>query len=250
MEWFEDEEFWRELYPYMFPAERFRMAADQVSQLLTLTGLTGGTVLDLCCGPGRHSVEFARAGFHVTGVDRSPFLLSRARERASQALVSVEWVMEDMRRFTRPSAFDLACNIFTSFGYFEREDDDLLVLRNVRESLKPGGIFVMEMMGKERLARVWSNAICTDYPDGATLVTRPHLRDSWCRVHNEWTLLKDGRARTFQFDHSLYSGREIRDRLLTAGFAEVKLYGDLQGSEYGLDAMRLVAVARTPPSPK
>jgi len=80
MEWFENEEFWRELYPYMFPAERFLAAREQVDQILALSGSGRGKVLDLCCGPGRHAVEFAKHGFDVTGVDGSEFLLDRARE--------------------------------------------------------------------------------------------------------------------------------------------------------------------------
>src|SRR5437773_5500468 len=119
MEWFENETLWRELYPYVFSLERLAAAESQVAAILALTGVTGGAVLDLCCGPGRHAVEFARRGFRVTGVDRSPFLLERAMERASESAVEVEWVLDDMREFRRPAAFDLACNLFTSFGYFE-----------------------------------------------------------------------------------------------------------------------------------
>ena len=248
MEWFEDEEFWRELYPYMFPAERIAAAAAQVDQLLTLTGFNGRTVLDLCCGPGRHSVELAKRGLSVTGVDRSGFLLDRARERASESGVTVEWIMEDMRRFRRPEAFDLACNIFTSFGYFEAEDDDLRVLRNLHESLAGGGVLVIEILGKERMARTWQSSLCEDFPDGTTIVRRPRLRDNWSRVDNEWILVKDGHARTFHFEHTVYSGRELKDRLLGSGFAQVELYGDLEGAEYGLDARRLIAVARKAPT--
>ena len=244
MEWFEEEEFWRELYPYMFPPDRMEAAREQVDQIIELAGLPGRAVLDLCCGPGRHAVEFARRGWVVTGVDRTRFLLDRAQERASGAGIVVEWVQEDMRQFLRPAVFDLACSLFTSFGYFADEEDDRRVLRNVHKSLKAGGVFVLEMLGKERLARVWQSAQCTDYPDGALLLQRPQLRDDWTRVHNEWTLLKDGRARTFHFEHAVYSGRELKDRLLTCGFSEVRLFGDLQGAPYGLDAARLVAVAR------
>jgi len=247
MEWFDDEEFWRELYPYMFPAERFAAAREQVDQLIALTEFHRGAVLDLCCGPGRHAVEFAQRGLAVTGVDRTQFLLDRADERAREAGVAVEWVREDMRRFLRPAQFDLACSLFTSFGYFENEDDDLRVLRNVHESLKAGGVFVLEMLGKERLARVWQSAQATDYPDGAVVVQRPQVRDEWTRVHNEWILLKDGRARAFRFEHTVYSGRELKDRLLESGFPEVRLFGDLQGGTYGLDAPRLVALARKAP---
>jgi len=244
MQWFENEYLWRELYPYMFPPPRYAAAVEEVSQILALTDFTGHDVLDLCCGPGRHAVGFAQRGYAVTGVDASPFLLERALERGAEAAVEIEWVRDDMRRFLRPGAFDLAYSIFTSFGYFESEEDDLRVLRNVYESLKPGGAFVMEMIGKERLARIWQAAICTEFPDGAVLLQRPQLRRDWSRVYNEWTLVKDGRARTFTFEHSLYSGRELKDRLLHCGFREVRLFGDLQGAPFGLEAPWLVAVAR------
>src|SRR5579871_2600441 len=118
MEWFENEDFWRSFYGYMFSAERFAAAPDEVARILALTKCSGGNMLDLCCGPGRHSVEFARSGFQVTGVDKSTFLLEKAREHASKAGVSIEWVQEDMRNFVRPESFDLACSMFTSFGYF------------------------------------------------------------------------------------------------------------------------------------
>jgi SAM-dependent methyltransferase len=244
MEWFEDEAFWRELYPFMFPAERLSIAGEQVDQIIALTKFSGRTVLDLCCGPGRHSVAFAQRGFKVTGVDRSSFLLERARERASEAGVSIDWDLKDMRHFKRSSAFDLACSLFTSFGYFEKEEDDLLVLRNVYESLGTGGVFVMELLGKERLARVWQSALCTEYPDGSLLLQRPEVRDDWTRVRNQWILLKDGRSQTFCFEHTIYSGRELKDRLLMSGFQDVQLFGDLQGAPYGPDAARLIAVAR------
>lgn len=243
MEWFESEDFWRDLYPFMFPAERFRAANDEVTEILALTQCTGHRVLDLCCGPGRHSVEFAQRGFSVTGVDRSPFLLQIARQRGAEAGVSVEWVSDDMRQFVRPDTFDLACNMFTSFGYFKDEQDDLTVLRNVHTSLKDGGVLIMELLGKERLARVWQNSSCNDLPDGAVLLERRQLRCDWSRILSEWTLIKDGHTRTFSFEHAIYSGRELKDRLLDCGFHTVRLYGSLGGAPYDQEAVRLVAVA-------
>jgi len=244
MEWFESEDFWRDFYSYMFPPERFSAAKEEVSRIVALAQSTGGSLLDLCCGPGRHAVEFAQCGFRVTGVDRSPFLLDRAREHASKACASIEWIMEDMRTFVRPAAFDLACNLFTSFGYFKDEQDDLRALRNIHQSLKKTGVLVIEALGKERLARTWLNTISTELADGSLMVQRPQLRDNCCRVYSEWILIKDGRSRSFSFEHTVYSGRELKDRLLGCGFEQVQLFGDLQGSAYDLEAKRLVAVAR------
>ena len=244
MEWFESDDFWRDLYPFMFSGDRFAAAKDEVTQILALTQSTAGRLLDLCCGPGRHSVEFAERDFTVTGVDRSPFLLDIARRRGAENGVSIEWISQDMRQFVRPDSFDLACNLFTSFGYFEDEQDDLRVLRNIHASLKDGGVLVMELLGKERLARVWQNSSCDDLPDGGVLLQRRQLRDDWSRILSEWTLIKDGHARTFTFEHAVYSGRELKDRLLQCGFGSVQLYGSLAGAPYDQDAARLVAVAR------
>jgi SAM-dependent methyltransferase len=245
MEWFEDEGFWKGLYPYLFSAERMALAAGQVAQILALAPPAGREVLDLCCGPGRHAVEFAQLGYHVTGVDRSPFLLGQAAGRAAEAGVAVEWVREDMRVFRRPAAFDLACNLFTSFGYFEREGDDISVLRNLHDSLRPGGALVMDLIGKERLARRWENSLYTEFTDGTTVLMRPRVLADWCRVENYWTVLgKDGTHRTYRFEHTIYSGRELKELLVRAGFGDVRLFGDLGGSPYGIDAARLIAVAR------
>src|SRR5580765_1059910 len=195
MEWFENEDFWRDLYPYMFSEERFSAAGEEVNRIMALTQVSGGSVLDLCCGPGRHSVAFAQRGFHVTGVDRSSFLLDRARKYATESGVSVEFVQEDMRNFVRPASFDLACSLFTSFGYFKDEGDDLRVLRNIHQSLKANGTLVIEILGKERLARVWKDTMCTELADGSLVFQRPQIRDDWTRVQSEWTLVKEGRCK-------------------------------------------------------
>jgi SAM-dependent methyltransferase len=244
MEWFENDDFWREFYPFMFSDERFAATPDEVSRILALTQCSGSSVLDLCCGPGRHSVELAQRGFKVTGVDRSPFLLTKARELAATSGASVEWVESDMRNFIRPGSFDLACSLFTSFGYFEEEQDDLRVLRNIHQSLKENGVLIIEVLGKERLAHVWKDTMCNELADGSLIFQRPQIRDDWTRIHSEWTLVKEGSSRTFTFEHTVYSGRELKDRLLSCGFKQVQLFGDQQGSPYDLDANRLIAVAR------
>jgi SAM-dependent methyltransferase len=111
MHWFENEEFWRAFYPWMFPERRFQSAPQEVEQLLALSGVTQGAALDLCCGPARHSIPLAQRGFDVTAVDRSPFLLSKARERAAETGAPIDLVQCDCREFVRPGAFDLAINL-------------------------------------------------------------------------------------------------------------------------------------------
>jgi hypothetical protein len=77
-------------------------------------------------------------------------------------------------------------------------------------------------------------------------VERHKICDGWTRVANEWILIKEGQARNFRFEHTIYSGRELRDRLVAAGFADVQLFGDLAGRPYNWEARRLVIKATKP----
>jgi SAM-dependent methyltransferase len=242
--WFEDESFWSELYPFMFPEERFRLAGEQIEKVLALAGYKGGTVLDLCCGPGRHSLALAKRGIQVTAVDRSEFLLGKAKEEAAKSNLEIEFVSDDMRRIVRDDSFSLILNLFTSFGYFDDQEDDLKVLQNAYRSLKPDGAIVIDLLGKEPLARRHQATGSTKGIDGSLLIERHEIREDWTLCRNEWILVKDGTAKSFNFQTRLYSGQEMKDILRRAGFEEVKVFGDLDGTEYGIDAARLIAVGR------
>lgn len=243
-EWFADDAFWGAHYSSMFPEARFVAASAEVEQVLALVGRQKGRVLDLACGPGRHSIPLAQRGFGVTGVDRSAFLLERAKRRGAEVGVEVEWLQADMREFSRPSSFDLALSLFTSFGYFSDDADNQRVLDNVFASLRPGGHFVLDMMGKEILARVFKPTDSSEDAEGLT-IQRRKVVDDWSRIKNEWILVRDGSAQTFRFDHWIYSAREIKQMFADAGFAEVKAFGDYLGAPYGPDASRLVVVGLT-----
>ena len=242
--WFEDEKFWEKLYPFLFTDRKLGAAETEIDSVLRLADLDRGDVLDLACGPGRHSVALAKRGFRVTGVDLSAFLLGKARQRARAHDVDVEWIQEDMRRFVRPEAFDLALSLFTSFGYFESKDDDLTVLRNIRKSLRPGGTLAMEIAGREALARRFQPTTSKELADGRLLVERHEIVDDWTRIRNHWIAIEDDTAESFRFDVAVYSGQELKNMLFDAGFSDIKLYGGYDGREYALDAERLVAVAR------
>ena len=242
--WFDDDSFWRELYPFMFPEQRFAAAREQVAQALALTKPAGKSVLDLCCGPGRCSIALAKKGFRVTGVDRTKYLLRKARARAKAANVKIDWAQKDMRDFVRPGSFALVLSMFTSFGYFDDRQDDMTVLQNMFASLQPGGVCLIEVLGKERLAKILQPTISTVLPDGTLLVERHEIFDDWTRVRNEWLLIRNGRAKSYKFHHTIYSGQELRDRMERVGFVAVKLHGNLDGDAYGPNAERLIAIGR------
>src|SRR5438309_10412659 len=154
--WYQDDHFWKVVEPILFGEKRVANAATEVDHLTKLLTLQPpAKVLDLCCGLGRHSLELARRGFDVTGVDSTGVYLRRAQKQAQAENLNVEFVQEDMRQFCRPETFDITLNLFTSFGYFESPAEDRRVLVNVHKSLKSGGRLVLDLMGKEIIARVF-----------------------------------------------------------------------------------------------
>ena len=249
-EWFDNDAFWRELYPFMFPEQRFTQTREQIEKVLTLTQPSGKTALDLCCGPGRYCIALAHNGFTVTGVDKTKYLLDRARSKARAEKAKIEWVRLDMRDFIRAAAFDLVLSMYTSFGYFNDKNEDLRVLDNIITNLRPGGVCLMDLMGKECVARILQPTTSDVLPDGTTLVRRHEIFDNWTRIRNEWILIRKGKARTFRFYHTVYSGQELKDRMAQIGFTDVKLFGNLNGDEYGANAQRLIVVGHKPDEPK
>jgi SAM-dependent methyltransferase len=242
-EWFEDDRFWEATFDTMFPPSRFDETEREIASLLELVKAPVHDALDLCCGPGRATVALARRGIRVTGVDRSAFMLGKAKTRAAENDASVTWVEEDMRRFAQPEAFDLVLSLFTSFGYFDLAEDNLKVLRNVRQSLRPGGALVMDLMSKERLARIFEPASFYASPTGRLVFEKRRVFDDWERVEVNLYVLENGAYEAFTFRHYVYSGRELRALLHEAGFASVELYGGFDGRPY-TGAARLHVVAR------
>lgn len=242
--WHEDEGFWRQLEPFLFPPEVLNKASEQIEKLLSLLEIDREShVLDLACGVGRHSIELSKRGFRVTGLDATRPYLETAKERACAEAVEVEFIHDDMRKFNRPGMFDAVFNLYTSFGYFERAEDDERVVRNCHESLKPGGVLVLSLVGKEELARDFEKRTW-DERDGTFFLEEHQVTDQWSWVENRWILVNDGQVDEYEVSHRLYSAAELSDLLRRAGFSEVDIYGDLDGDDYDQNAEKLVAIAR------
>jgi SAM-dependent methyltransferase len=250
--WFDDDTLWESVESFLF--SQFRSSAitvHEAEQILTLVHPPpGAAVLDLCCGPGRHSLEFARRGFQVTGVDRTARYLATARAAATREGLTVEFVQEDMRHFHRSEAFDLALNLFSSFGYFETMADDLRVLQHLHASLKPGGQVLLEMAGKETLAHTFQPRIWHRHTErDEYLLEERIVQEGWSWIENHWIWIRGPEHKVFTWCIRLYSGAELIRILTAAGFAAVQLYGSWAGTPYDHTAQRLVAVATKEPLP-
>ncbi len=241
--WYEEDSFWETVAPVLFSERRWSDAPTEVQHVVSLLGISpGARVLDLCCGVGRHSLELARRGFHVTGVDKTAVYLESARRQAKAEGLDVEFVQDDMRAFCSPDAFDAAINLFTSFGYFEDPEDDRRVVMNVYRSLRSDGAFLMDLMGKEVVARVFQERGWRE-EDGIILLEERKVSNNWGWIENRWVIVKDGEKREVKISLRLYSAVELSALLRECGFDTVDVYGDVKGAPYDHMAKRLVAVA-------
>ena len=255
-EWFNDEDFWRFYSPVIFDEKRWAevpVVADGVTRLAGLLNLQNRSlkVLDLCCGMGRISAELARRGLSVTGVDITPSLLETARGDSSYEGLDIEYIEADARAFKRPGFFDFAVNLYISFGYFENPLDDLLMARNVYESLKPGGCFIIETLGKEMAVRDFTGGEWFERA-GFTVLTEYEAVDSWAGLKNRWILIGNSPPAAGEapariektFTQRLYAATELGDLLYKAGFSSVEIYGGWDESPYDDRAEALIAVGR------
>ena len=245
--WHEDDALWSDLAPVVFNQERLRQAVTEVDQVLALLRLPpGAAILDLGCGPGRHSLEFAKRGYRVTGVDRTAVYLGRARAQADEQGLDIEWVQADMREFRRDRAFDGVVSLLTSFGYFEDPADDWRVLSNIVASLKPCGVLVLDLMSKEVLARIFRERDWHEEPDGTILLEQRQVAADWGRLDVRWIVLLGRERREHRFSLRLFSAAELQGGLREAGFVETRAYGSLAAASYDHEAQRLVVVAKKP----
>lgn len=104
------------------------------------------SVLDIACGKGRHSLFLADKGYHVTGIDLSEQSIAYCKQFERQSL---EFYVHDMREIFRTNCYDVALNLFTSFGYFNSDHDNRLALRTASLALKPGGYFILDFFNPD-----------------------------------------------------------------------------------------------------
>lgn len=107
-------------------------------------------LLDIACGRGRHAVYLNKKGYDVTGIDLSNSNIKFAQQFENEKL---HFYVHDMRYLFYINYFDLACNLFTSFGYFETEKDHVNALKTFRKSLKKDGILVLDFFNTNKILR-------------------------------------------------------------------------------------------------
>ncbi len=230
------------IYPQLYALDH--LTKGQVDGVERMLGLTPEMrILDVCCGYGRHSLELARRGYRrVVGIDASAPLLARARRVARAEGLHVTFRRADMRRLPFRASFDAALNLFTSFGYFAREAEDVAAIRGMALALRPGGRLLMDLLNREWLVRHFQ----ARYQEETALGTVENnltfdLRTG--RLRNRRGFRRAGRRHTLTVEFRVYALTEMIRLLETAGLRHEGTYGNFEGAQYGMDTFRMIVVA-------
>lgn len=244
-EWFENENFWLNYGPIMFDSQHWAEARGIAQRCTDIAKLgRGDSVLDVCCGPGRISVELALCGMNVTGVDITQPFLDAAAETAEDENVSLTLINADMRKFSSRKKFDAAVNIYNSFGYCDSVSDDTLILKKVAAALKKGGTFILECISRETAVKYFTEGEWFERA-GKTVLTEFKVTGAWEGLSSKWILIdSDGKRMEHVFVQRLYSAAELRDTMLHCGFSEASVYGGFDLSAYDQNAKTMVIVAK------
>jgi ubiquinone/menaquinone biosynthesis C-methylase UbiE len=230
-EWFSSGFFDADMAELLFDAEKIREAKAETAALIRLARLAkGSAVLDAACGVGRHSMEFARRGFSVTGVDiTESYVREAARLAAKAGLKNAQFQKGELRDLFRfQGGFELVINLFTSFGYYQGAADNFEALRQMAAALKPGGTLVMEILPRETLDGIFNEKSWQPTRKGYLLQKRSWV-EGGRKLRNEAIWIGSSGERETSSEIFVYSVDELRSMFRRAGLKGIKTFKDYRG---------------------
>ncbi len=243
-EWWSDV-FDRQSFLDLYRRSDLERASSQVDALQVLLEVRPpARVLDVCCGYGRHSVELARRGFEVAGVDISEMQVGAACRHARESGLAPAFAVGDARALPLAGPFDAAINMFLSFGYFATDDESQAMLEGVARVLRRGGRLLIDFWNREYEIRNFQPTV-VDRRDDEIIEIEDWKFDpiagrlSWLNT----VVFPDGRREAWTQSIRAFTAAEVRAMLERAGFALLALYGSLQGDPYTMDSEAAVFVA-------
>lgn len=204
----------------------------------------GSTALDLACGRGRHALVMAREGLRVTGLDLSESSISEAQLLANaHPALALGFARHDMRDVYQENAFDLIFNLFTSFGYFEDENDDQKVLKAIWAGLKPGGRFVFDFLHAPYVQETFVPSEEKEL-DGVHFSIARHITESW--IVKQISIVDGNHQYRFFEQVRHYQPDELSQMLKKAGFDILRQFGNYQLELPTDDSPRCIFICQKP----
>jgi SAM-dependent methyltransferase len=225
-QWFEtwfDSPYYHTLYDHRDFAE----ADTFINNILSyLSPKLGSTFLDLACGAGRHSKYINSLGYNVIGADLSPKSIETAKSFSNSKL---NFFVHDMREKIPNQSFNYIFNLFTSFGYFENEDDNLRVLTSIKSYLEPQGKVIIDFMNA---TNVVNNLVASEtiIKQGITFsIEREVIEDI---INKRISFAVQGEKFYFEERVQTLNLKKFNDLCNKAGFSIVKVFGNYALDEF------------------
>jgi SAM-dependent methyltransferase len=208
----------------------------------------GARVLDVGCGAGRHSIELARRGYQVVGIDPAPAMIEAARSGSAEAGVAPDFRQVSGEAFLADEEFDAAICLFTTLGQISEEGDNSRLVERVYAALRPGGFFVVEVPGRDPTVK---NLKPTDHFEGParyTDVTRRYQPED-SSVTEVFDVVSPQGTQRFVLRYRLYSQEELANLLREAGFTILAAYGDYEGTPLSHESPMMLVIGHKMPKP-
>jgi len=243
-------DWWRDVFDRptffeLYERSDTELAVTQVDHVVRLLDLRApARILDVPCGYGRHSIELARRGYQVTGVDISEVQIARARTKVAGAGGRAQFVIGDARALPVAGPFDAAINMFLSFGYFATDEENEAMLRGIARVLCRGGRLLIDFWNREHEIRLFQPTIVEERDDDIREVEEWSFDPLAGRLNwSNTVVFPDGRRESW--DHSIraFTVAEVRKMLEAAGMTVVAIYGGLGGEPYTMDSESAIFVA-------
>ncbi len=199
-------------------------------------------ILDLACGHGRHANRLGKLGHRVTGVDITQGFLDIAKIEAEKKDISVDYIHGDMREIAFLEEFDRVILLYTSFGYFE-DEENLKVLKNVYGALKHGGIFCLDTHNRDVFLKHFLPYSVTEKGKDL-MIDRWKFDNATGRLYNRRIVIRNGERKDKPFFVRFYNSSEIEELLKIAGFEKCQMYSDWDANPFKSDSRRMIVTAK------
>ena len=217
---------------------------DEIDFILSIININAnGWILDIGCGPGRHSIELTRRGFNVLGIDSSVVMIASARERAAGESRKPEFLQMRGEDFQRVNEFEAAICLFTTLGQVNDHEDNPKLLHNAAQSLRPGGYFIVEIPQREWVKNNLKKS--ERFGEGETYTEVERSYDSKEKLVTEmFTQVSSKGLRTYLLRYRLFDQTEIKKLLGKAGLIDITFYGGYERTPLAEDCPTMVVSAR------
>jgi 2-polyprenyl-3-methyl-5-hydroxy-6-metoxy-1,4-benzoquinol methylase len=237
-DWFKSE-YYLDVYRHRDDRDAVRLV-NLISRSLKIN--PADKILDAACGAGRHSILLAEKGFNVTGFDLSLPLLKIADKRKNDKNLEIQFINADIRNICFNLQFDVIVNLFTSFGYFERDEENFSFMNNARKFLKPGGYFILDYFNGKKV--IDSLVPLSERKLDDLIITEKRTYEN-NRVIKKISIEDNGNEYNFSESVRVYTLEEILNSLNPLGYKAIDIFGDYEGTRFDLSLSdRLIILFR------